>query len=389
MKTHMKNLTKLTSLFVVCLLYACRESESVTPRQPAPNTPPVPVVPVAPAVAAFQNATVEVKENDGNQQTIIIALSKPAPADGTLVIKLSSTTAAYGVDFETSPAAVNGEISLTVAKGDISTLLGIKPIQNTVVNDERKAEFAMARATGGVTTTASAALVLEIKDDDLGLRLKKYETVWGNWRASREFRYNDKGEVNSITWTTHTPFPTSGSYTYHRENGRVVRMTDQFGFVTNYDWKDGRVIKSEKIEREQLKQRIEYAYDDAGNVGEMVYYDRQPDGTLQRSMVMLFLYYQDGNIYKKLTYYVQEGEEPQLSSTQTFENYLARPNPSPMVETLPHLNAQPNLPRTYQMEIDGQTLEYEIQYQLRADGLPTQRIIRGGMNMETTYYTYN
>ncbi|MFM8743737.1 MAG: hypothetical protein ACKODM_10505 [Cytophagales bacterium] len=384
----MKKFTNLLLVISACFFYACRESESVAPRQPLPNTPKVPVVPAAPAVAAFQNTTVEVKENDGNQQTIIIALSKPAPADGTLVIKLSSTTTAYGIDFETSPAAVNGEINLIVAKGDLSVRFDIKPIQNTIVNNERKAEFAMARATGGVTTAANAALVLEIKDDDLGLRLKKYETVSGAWRASREFQYNDKGEVNSITWTTHTPFATSGSYTYYRENGKVVRMTDQIGFVTNYIWKDGRVIKSERIEREQLKQRIEYAYDDAGNVGEMVYYNRQPDGTLQRSMVMLFLYDLDGNIYKKLTYYVEEGKEPELASTQTFEDYLAQPNPLPMVETLPHLNAQPNLPRTYQLEIGGQILHYEIQYQLRADGLPTQRTLRGGANTETTAYTY-
>lgn len=381
----MKTSANVLLIIFAALLYACRESESVAPTQPVPN---VPQVPVAPAVAAFQNTTAQIQENDANRQTIIIALSKPAPVDGTLVIKLTSATSTYGVDFETSPAAINGEINLTVAQGDASILLGIKPIQNTIVNGERKAEFALARATGGVTTSANANLTLEIKDDDLGLRLKKYETVSGGWRASREFQYNDKGEVNSITWATHTPFVTTGSYTYHRENGKVVRMTDQFGFVTNYDWKDGRVIKSERIEREQLKQRIEYAYDDAGNVGEMVYYDRQPDGTLQRSMVILFLYYLDGNIYKKLTYYVEEGKEPELASAQTFEDYLAQPNPQPMVETLPHLNAQPNLPRSYQLEIGGQTLRYEIQYQLRADGLPTQRTLRGGGNTETTTYVY-
>lgn len=105
----------------------------------------------------------------------MIALSKPASVDGTLVIELNSTTSVYGVDFETSPAAINGEINLTVAKGDVSIRFGIKPIQNTIVNSERKVEFAMARATGGVTTTPNANLILEIKDDDVGLRLKKYE----------------------------------------------------------------------------------------------------------------------------------------------------------------------------------------------------------------------
>jgi hypothetical protein len=381
----MKTLTKVILVIFVCLFYACRESESVAPRQPVPS---VPQVPVAPAVAAFQNTTAEVKENDGNSQTIIIALSKPAPADGTLVIKLSSTTTAYGVDFETLPAAINGEINLTVAKGDVSVRFSIKPIQNAIVNNERKAEFAMARGTGGVATSSNTTLTLEIKDDDLGLRLKKFETIWGSWRASREFQYNEQGEVNSIKWATHTPSATSGSYTYHRENGKVVRMTELTGAVTHYKWTEGRVTKSERFERDQLKQRIEYAYDDAGNVGEMVYYDRQPDGTLQRSMVILFLYYLDGNIYKKLTYYIQENKEPDLASTQTFENYLPQPNPLPMVETLPHLNPQPNLPRNYQLEIGGQTIQYEIQYQLRADGLPTQRTVRGSSNTETATYVY-
>lgn len=382
----MKNLKKLIILVVACLLYACHESESIVPRQPVPN---VPQIPVSPAVAAFQNTTTELKENDGNQQTIIIALSKPAPADGTLVIKLSSTTTAYGVDFETSPAAINSEINLTVTKGDISVRFDIRSIQNNIVNSERKADFTMAHATGGVATTANAALTLEIKDDELGLRIKKYETVSGSWRASREFQYNEKGEVNSIIWATYTPFATTGSYTYHRENGKVVRMTELTGAVTHYLWKDGRVTKSERFEQDQLKQRIEYAYDNAGNVGEMVYYDRQPDGTLQRSMVMLFLYYLDGNIYKKLTYHIQEGKEPELASTQTFENYLSQPNPLPMVETLPHLNAQPNLARSYQLEIGGQTLNYEIQYMIRADGLPTHRTVMSASSSETTSYTYH
>lgn len=165
-------------------------------------------------------------------------------------------------------------------------------------------------------------------------------------------------------------------------------MTELNGAVTQHLWKDGRIYKSERFEKEELKQRIEYAYDDAGNVGEMVYYDRQPDGTLQRSNVVLFLYYLDGNIYKKLTYYIQEDNEPKLVSTQTFDDYLTQPNPVPMVTTLPHLNAQPNLPKSYQLETGGQILYYEFQYELRTDGLPVKRILISDKSAETTHYIY-
>jgi predicted GNAT family acetyltransferase len=167
-------------------------------------------------------------------------------------------------------------------------------------------------------------------------------------------------------------------------------MTDQVGFVTYYFWEGNRVVKSEKFASQNLVQRIEYGYDDAGNVGEMVYYDRQPDGTMQRSIVFIFLYYNDGNVYKKMTYHVQEDQELVLSSTQTFENYLMKPNPVPMVETLPHLNSQPNLPQSYRYEIHDTAVEYQMQYRFRADGLLLQRTVADGKGTtETTNYTYH
>jgi hypothetical protein len=373
----------ITTIAFASLFAACKESETITPQQPTPQQPST-------AVAAFQTASANLKEADPNQLNVEIPLSKAAPIDGTLIVKIIATNSEHGVDFVTSPAAVNQEISLPVAKGATSIGFSIQPVQNNIVNYERSIQFTLDRASGGVSFTANSSYTLVIQDDDLVGKLKKYETVSGNWRELREFTYVDQGLVKGINWTSYTPFQVSGSYTYKHENGRIASMTDQAGFATNYFWEGNRVVKSEKYASQNLMQRIEYGYDDAGNVGEMVQYDRQPDGTIQRSMVFIFLYHQDGNIYKRIIYHVQEDQELALLSTQTFENYLMKPNPVAMVETLPHLNAQPNLPQSYRYELHDKIVEYQMQYRFRADGLLTQRTVTSGMGTtETTSYTYH
>lgn len=380
----------ITTIVFASLFAACKESERITPITPRQPAQDVPSTPVTAAVAAFQTASANLKESDPNQLNIAIPLSKAAPVDGTLTIKLTPTHSEHGVDFVTSPEAVNREILLPVAKGATSIGFSIQSVQNTIVNYGRTIQFTLDRASGGVSVTANSSYSLEIQDDELAGKLKNYETISGNWRALREFTYVDQGLVKAINWTSYTPFPVTGSYTYKHENGRLALMTDQVGFVTYYFWEGNRVVKSEKFASQNLVQRIEYGYDDAGNVGEMVYYDRQPDGTMQRSIVFIFLYYNDGNVYKKMTYHVQEDQELTLLSTQTFENYLMKPNPVPMVETLPHLNAQPNLPQSYRYELHDTVVEYQMQYRFRADGLLTQRTVADGKGTtETTNYTYH
>lgn len=381
----MKNI--ITTIAFVSLFAACNESEKITARQPVQD---MPSTPVTAAVAAFETAFADLKEGDPNQLNVAIPLSKAAPVDGTLTIKLTTANSEHGVDFVTSPATVNQEILLPVEKGATSIGFSIQAVQNTIVNYGRTVQFSLDRAAGGVSVTANSHYTLEIQDDELAGKLKNYETVSGNWRALREFTYVDQGLVKAINWISHTPFPVTGSYTYKHENGRVALMTDQVGFVTYYIWEGNRVAKTEKYASQNLVQRIEYGYDDAGNVGEMVYYDRQQNGTMQRSMVNIFLYHQDGNVYKKMTYNVQENQELALSSTQTFENYLMKPNPVPMLETLPHLNAQPNLPQSYRYEIHDTAVQYQLQYRFRADGLLTQRTVTDGKGTtETTNYTYH
>lgn len=374
-----------TIFLISALLTACEDQDynTIKPTQPVDDLPP------ASAIASFASSSEVLSEDDPDQRIISVALSKAAPTEGVIVIKLVALSSQQAIDFETSPAAINSEISLPVAKDALSVNFTIKALQNTIVNNDREIRFVMDRATGGVSTGPNNSITIQIQDDELAWRLKKFETLSGSWRSERAFTYGQFGEISKINWLTATPFETRGSYSYQYEGNKLVQMIDQSGAITRYQWANDHVEKSEKYLAEKLIQRIEYGYDDAGNVGEMVLYDRQPDGTLQQSTVFIFLYYKDGNIYKKLTYFISQEEELILSSTQTYGDYLNKVNPAPMIETLSHLNAQPNLPRTYRVETGDQVLEYQIHYQFRADGLVLQRKVTGANgSSETTNYTY-
>jgi hypothetical protein len=62
----------------------------------------------------------------------------------------------------------------------------------------------------------------------------------------------------------------------------------------------------------------------------------QPDGQFKLSEITVLLYYIyiDQNLYKKMVYSPSAAhpDEPFLILTETFENYLHKENPSPMVQ---------------------------------------------------------
>lgn len=387
----MKNLTCLGALSMAALLFACNENETIQPAPPAvvePN-PPVQTPPIDPALATFSRGTDQMNENDPIEKLVSISFSRPLPAAGTLVLRAVAAGAVVGVDFATNPAGQNGEIVLPLDSAATSASFSVMPIQNQIVNADRQVRFEMIRATGGVKMPANSVFTLDIRDDELAGRLKKFETFAGSWRASREFSYTEEGWLKQVDWAQFTPDRIGGSYKYQYHEGKLDRVTDQSGTTTQYFWQADRVVKTEKSIQGRLMEAIEFGYDQAGNVGEMVFYHRQPNGEFVRSMVQVLLYYQDGNIYKKMVYHINtESEELTLSSTQVFEDYLATANPLPMVETLPHLNPQRHLPRSYRFETTNQTLQYRLQYTFHPDGSLAQRTVSDGIVTETTKYTY-
>jgi hypothetical protein len=150
-----------------------------------------------------------------------------------------------------------------------------------------------------------------------------------------------------------------------------------------------RIVKSEEYTNNVLTKYTLYGYDIAGNVAEAAVHYKQPDGTLVLSMLFVYLYHMDHNVYKVLTYTIPAGSEEQvLIATKTFDNYLDVENPFPMVEILPDQKAQNKLPASYRIEENGHDITYQFTYQLSSERKPLSRTATSPSGSETAQYEY-
>jgi hypothetical protein len=219
---------------------------------------------------------------------------------------------------------------------------------------------------------------------------KGYTIIAGNWSYKTMYEYNERGLLSQISWEKNTPYHSEGTHVYYyNELDQVTKKVESSMNETIYTWQDGRIIRMEKFNDGILKQYTLYGYDDAGNIGESSIHDLQPDGEFKLTLLFVYLYKLDGNIYKQLTYSPIEGpEEYALLSTRTYDNYLSNENPFSMVEILPNNNTQPNLPGSFRVEENGYNILYQFSYEFDGDGRPTKRIASSSAASEVAYYEY-
>ncbi|MFZ5972020.1 MAG: hypothetical protein ACOYXA_10555 [Bacteroidota bacterium] len=342
----------------------------------------------APVPAAFMLNIGTVRENSELGATVMIVFAHPVPASGLIVVAPLSENAHPDEHYRTEPTLVNGKLVLPVAAGAEHVSFNIFPTDNETFNADRSIRFTIESAEGGVKKGDQLIFDLSITDDELANKGKKYETVAGNWRVTRTYEYNEAGNLSKILWEQYTPHYQGGSYTYEYVNGRLHKMVENANRESYYVWEGDRIVKEEQYTHGLLTRLVEYGYDQAGNIGEALFSYRQPNGEMKAGLLNVYLYFTDGNVYKKMVYSPAEDGEPVLIGTHTYDNYMALENPFPMVEILPNVNAQPNLPTTYRYEGNGQDNTYQLTYQFGADGLPTSRTASSPSGSETTVYEY-
>lgn len=341
----------------------------------------------APVAANFLLNIGSTRENaDG--ATVMIALAAAAPAGGHLEVTYSSPKLLYGTDFITEPASTDGKIVLPVQPGIDHVSFKVIPANDQLFRGDQTIAFTLSKAEGGVSRGQELSHELTITDDELAAKGRGYEIVSGNWKYSRFYEYNESGDLAKITWSQYTPAYQGGSYTYEYEQGRLHKMVENANRETYYLWEGNRIIKSEQYTNGVLTQYTDYGYDPAGNVGEAAVHYRQPTGELKLGMVFVYLYFTDGNLYKKMVYYPGEGEEYTLIATHTYDNYMDNENPFPAEEILPNINSQPKLPGTYRVETNGSDLVYQFSYSFSEDGKPINRTATSGGTSETATYHY-
>ncbi len=344
--------------------------------------------------ANFMVGQITIGEHESGGSVISVGLSGPAPAPGQIGIVYSSENIGYGiefrygVDFITEPAVENGKITLALATGTSQVNFKFIPINNQVWLGDRSMLFTLTNGQGSVRIGQSVVLRLNINDDEPAPKIKSYETMGGGWKVKRSYEYGYDNNLDKIRWEQYTPYYTGGTYTYEYHQGRLHKMVENANRETFYLWEGERIVKEEQYTNGLLSKYVLYNYDQAGNIGEAAYHYRQPDGSIKMGLLFVYLYFTDGNLYKKMAYNPVNGlENLSLISTVTYGNYLDVENPFPL-EILPNVNSQPKLPGTYREEANGTDTFFNFTYEFDNMGRPLKRTATSNKGSEITTYKY-
>lgn len=343
-----------------------------------------------PAQVSFLLNLGTIRENTGTGSTVVVILSHIATATGVMHISLQSDEAIYGTHFTTQPSAANGRITLPVVAGINHVEFKVLPVNDDLFNGDRTIAYRIDEVEGGIVKGQNLLHELKITDDELGGTGKGYEIFAGNWRYKKNYEYDENGRVSIIRWEKNTPYFSEGTSRYFYNNaGQVVKVIESAVQETIFLWENGKIVRTEEYTNAVLTKYTMYGYDAAGNVGEAAVHHRQPDGQYKMSFLFVYLYKTDGNLYKQLVHAPIEGSDDyNLIATRTFDNYLDVENPFPMVEIVPNMSTQPNLPGTYRVEENGHDILYQLSYEFSDDGKPLKRTAVSPTASETAHYEY-
>ena len=340
--------------------------------------------------ANFITTDISLGENDAEGISIPIQISEPTSSAGLIQIEYASAKATYGVDFTTEPAINNsGLIPLVVTAGSSVTGFKVYPIRNNVITGELDIQFTIVATEGSIQKGSNLIQDLRLNDFELAARPKGYEVNGASWGLKKTLEYNAQGKVSKIHWDTYTPHHRNGTDTYHYEGGLLVSISKSAVENIIYSYAEGKIIKSERVVNGVVKKYTLFDYDDMGNVSGSEEHVLQPEGHFELEFVTVYLYFQDGNLFKRLRYLpATRPDDYTLISTATYDGYLNVENPFPMVEILPTVIAQKNLPSSYRLEENGADLFYTLSYEFLEDGRPAKRTVSGGGVNELALYHY-
>ena len=119
-----------------------------------------------PSLANFAVHEGTVSESDPLGIAIQIALTTPAKEEGIVTVVLHPSSAVYGTNFTTSPAAANDSIIFNIKKNDVSVTFNVIPIDNELLDGDFIKVFSISAAAGGVQKGNALNYLLTIKDDE-------------------------------------------------------------------------------------------------------------------------------------------------------------------------------------------------------------------------------
>lgn len=137
---------RLATLLLGSLFLACEDDDKL----------------VLPATVQFENNSLSVPENN-EKSTIKILLSKAASVAGELSIQLNSE---YDNHFSIEPAPQENMLRLPVAIGQTFVSFDVRPVNNTVLDGDKKIDFTITSITDGFNIGTIKTLSATLVDDE-------------------------------------------------------------------------------------------------------------------------------------------------------------------------------------------------------------------------------
>jgi len=338
----------------------------------------------------FVSPNEKIIENGSAWHEVKIHVNDFNTASGTAIIEANSTNAVYGADYISEPAFVDNKITLT-ANASQMLIFKVKAVNNNQLNGHKTVTFAIRETTGNLVIGSGHTDTLSVTDDELSGLPKGYDARGGTWRIKKTYEYDEKARISKVNWETYTPNKKTGTETYHYNQwDQLTRINTRPGHDILYSYVDARIFLAQRIENGVLEGYTNFDYDEHARLAGYQIFDGRPDGTFLNTSIVVLLYYPTGNLYKKLVYMpaTSAEEEPVLSTTETFDSYVNKENPFPMIDVLPNVKTQKTLPTSYRFEGHGRDLQYYFSYEFTQDGKVSKRTVSGPGPSESATYEY-
>ena len=227
-------------------------------------------------------------------------------------------------------------------------------------------------------------------------RLLSYESTSSGFSVIADYTYDTEDRMQKISWERSNAGITRGSDVFvYDDAGRMTELvrsitglTDE---TTKFTWDNDKIFASATYSNGNKIGFSFFDYNERDQLISVEIYRNDGGVGFLRTDSIGFTYHHDSNVYRVFKYaFDYDSQRLVLISTETFSEYLPAPNPVAIIEILPVVNLQTNLPKEYTVANNGGSRNvYTIQYQLRPDGYPRERIVTSGGTSERTVYTYD
>lgn len=132
----MRKLIFLMAIVVSSGLFSCNDGEN----EPAPFQLPL--------LAIFESSSLGLGEEDQSLD-VVVTFSRQTTEPGFFEVSIGSSSAEYGTDFTTDPAATNGVLTVDLPSGVSSAGFRLNKLQNPPFGQTREANFELTKVNGG------------------------------------------------------------------------------------------------------------------------------------------------------------------------------------------------------------------------------------------------